>query len=49
MDAGSDGRPTPAEWNAPTKTIAEGTSIMQPVRLGACVDGACGLCVCVCV
>ena len=27
-----DGKPTPAEWNTPTKTIAEGTAIGRPVR-----------------
>ena len=28
-----DGKSPPAEWNTPTKTIAEGTSIHHPVRL----------------
>ena len=28
-----DGKPTPAEWNAPVSTVAEGTSIARPVRL----------------
>ena len=33
-----DGLQRPPEWNQPNKTIAEGTSIMLPVRLAECVD-----------
>ena len=32
-----DGKAPPAEWNVPSKTMAEGTSISQPVRLEECV------------
>ncbi|KAK3273078.1 hypothetical protein CYMTET_18664 [Cymbomonas tetramitiformis] len=33
-----DGKTVPGEWNVPVKTVAEGTSIAQPVRLEECVD-----------
>lgn len=33
-----DGKPTPAEWNTPVQTIAEGTSIARPVRLQETCD-----------
>ena len=32
-----DQKATPSEWNVPAKTMAEGTSIAQPVRLEECV------------
>lgn len=32
-----DGKAPPEEWNVPTKTMAEGTSIARPVRLDECV------------
>ena len=34
----NDGKITPQAWNSPEKTIAEGTSIAQPVRLQECVE-----------
>jgi len=38
-DAGvDDGKVAPDEWNTPTKTIAEGTSISAPLRLLECVE-----------
>jgi threonine synthase len=40
----SDGREAPAEWNAPEKTMAEGTSIASPVRLRECVDAVVRCC-----
>jgi len=36
-----DGKNTPPVWNTPEKTMAEGTSIMQPVRLHECVRAVC--------
>ena len=33
-----DGKAAPDEWNVPTKTAAEGTSIARPIRLRECVD-----------
>ena len=33
-----DGKPTPTEWNAPEKTLAEGTSIASPPRLQEGLD-----------
>ncbi|KAL3892732.1 MAG: hypothetical protein SGPRY_014841, partial [Prymnesium sp.] len=36
-----DGKIVPAAWNTPQKTMAEGTSIMQPVRLDECVQAVC--------
>ena len=32
-----DGQKAPADWNVPTKTSAEGTSIARPVRLDECI------------
>ena len=33
-----DGKQVPREWNTPSKTAAEGTSIARPVRQQECVD-----------
>jgi len=33
-----DGQSPPEVWNAPDPTMAEGTSISQPMRLKECVD-----------
>ncbi len=33
-----DGQATPAQWNVPTRTMAEGTSIASPVRLDEVVS-----------
>eukprot|EP00965_Chrysotila_dentata_P244567 6206056-Pleurochrysis_carterae.AAC.1 len=33
-----DGKSAPSEWNVPRKTVAEGTSIVSPVRLSLCVE-----------
>jgi len=39
-----DGKEAPSEWNTPEKTMAEGTSIAQPIRLAECVDAVCRSC-----
>eukprot|EP00933_Yihiella_yeosuensis_P038885 TRINITY_DN3282_c1_g1_i1.p1 TRINITY_DN3282_c1_g1~~TRINITY_DN3282_c1_g1_i1.p1 ORF type:complete len:248 (-),score=46.44 TRINITY_DN3282_c1_g1_i1:94-837(-) len=33
-----DGKTTPAEWNTPQKTMAEGCSIMKPIRVKECCE-----------
>jgi len=32
-----DGKPTPAAWNSPAPTMAEGTKIEKPIRVAECV------------